>query len=809
MSNQFTATPSTPAGDLFDLTVPLLGGTLLGYCFLFPAIAWMAPFGLGALAYSAYIQSRSIAVLSALVGLFAFHLIGLQILPQAGHREIGQWWPPYAFAVSVVSLFFLPVTRLLTGRIGLSFTWSLPIAWAAAEQLKYWVTVPFLDITFPLLRVGATLHQQPNLLRFADVVGGSGLSWLVAVFASLVADCLTHFRNQTTSRPRLFSRFLFVSVIGCVAISYGLVRGKYVQVTPGPTIGLISDLFPVYSIDNDVQMITECERLDARRIALRAGKVDLWIWSEMSLAGDLIAVDGVDSAMGRWDHLHKMCHVLNGSMIIGAGRTSGEHVHHNSCYYISEDRDESGFYDKHFLCPCYEFQPTLGLLFSKATGHKHLDPESLNRPSLTPGAATPLFWLQTSLKDQEWSFGTSICYDIWFSDLFRRYMRQSHATPPDFFVNIADEVFTGGEEFSYGHWALVEARLRAIETRRTMVRNCGDGFSAVISPSGELLDVEGGASDLRRLIVNQIPISCDVTVFSLFGDWVTKVSFAISVWVLLVTLVTRRKSHSSVSTLPAAEIPVGYEDLSILVPAFNEAGTIQNLLQRVRRVAPNAEIIVVNDASTDGTGNVLNQIASELQIKSLFHEVNRGKGAAIRTGLTLASRRFTIIQDSDEEYCPDDYEQLVRPLRSHEAAVVYGSRYLPTAEWRRPRWRIQDLAITGLNWMVLLLYGERLTDEATCYKVFDTRLLKSMDLKCEGFEFCPEVTAKALRSGHAIAEVPIRYSPRTYAEGKKIRWTHALSAAWTLVKWRFFPFRQSPSTVVVAPPTKARADVSR
>lgn len=769
----------------------------------------MAPFGLGALAYSAYVPSRSIATLSALAGLFAFHLIGLQILPQTGHRELGQWWPPYALSIALISLCFLPVTRLLTGRIGLSITWAFPIAWVAAEQLKYWATVPLLDITFPLLRVGATLHQQPHLLRCADVVGGNGLSWLVAVFASLIADCLIQLRNRTTKRFRLLNRVLVVGVIGCVAITYGFLRGRFVDTIPGPTIVLISDLFPVDSLDSEAQMVAECDRLVARRKANPAERVNLWIWSEMALTKDLNAVDGMTDAVSRWDCLHEMCHHLDSSIITGAPRTFGDEVHHNSCFYIASDKEKSGFYDKHFLCPGYEFQPTIGRLLSKMSGRIHLAPESLNRSSLTPGTTTPLFSLQSPLESQRWCFGTSICYDIWFSTLFRRYMSNPQTTPPDFFVNIADEVFTGGKEFSYGQWALVETRLRAIEARRTMVRNCGDGFSAVISPTGELLAVEAGASNTKRLIVYQIPISRDVTLFSLLGDWVTKVSFAISVWVLLVTLVTRRKSHSSVSTLPVAEIPVGYEDLSIIVPAFNEAGTIHNLLQRVRRVAPNAEIIVVNDASTDGTGNVINQIASDLQLKSLCHEVNRGKGAAIRTGLTQATRRLTIIQDSDEEYCPEDYEQLVRPLRSHETSVVFGSRYLSTAEWKRPRWRIQDLAIAGLNWMVLLFYGQRLTDEATCYKVFDTQLLKSMDLKCEGFEFCPEVTAKVLRLGHSITEVPIRYSPRTYAEGKKIRWTHALSAAWTLVKWRFFPFRQSPSTVAVAPPTKARADVSR
>ena len=179
------------------------------------------------------------------------------------------------------------------------------------------------------------------------------------------------------------------------------------------------------------------------------------------------------------------------------------------------------------------------------------------------------------------------------------------------------------------------------------------------------------------------------------------------------------------------------------------------------------------------------------RVVRLRHDRNRGKGAAIRTGLVYAEGRFTVIQDADLECDPRDYRALLQPLLREEADVVFGSRYL---RWRgvRSNWRLTRIGVVLLNAFARLLFGVRLTDEATCFKVFSTTVLREMELECERFEFCPEVTAKACRLGLSILEVPIRYHPRTVAEGKKIRLTDGWKALLTLWRFRKWRARRGP-----------------
>ena len=224
--------------------------------------------------------------------------------------------------------------------------------------------------------------------------------------------------------------------------------------------------------------------------------------------------------------------------------------------------------------------------------------------------------------------------------------------------------------------------------------------------------------------------------------------------------------------------------LTVIVPVYNEVRTIKELLRRVLAAPYGKQVVVVDDGSTDGTVEALEKWEGHSEVELLQHSKNRGKGAAIRTGLEHAQARFTIIQDGDLEYDPEDYRRLVEPLLSGEAQVVYGSRYLRRKGEPRRRWRLFRCGVAVLNVCVRLLYGARLTDEATCYKAFPTALLRAMDLECERFEFCPEVTAKASRLGLKIQEVPISYDARSVQSGKKIRWTDGLAALGTLWRWR-------------------------
>src|SRR5205823_6128700 len=186
------------------------------------------------------------------------------------------------------------------------------------------------------------------------------------------------------------------------------------------------------------------------------------------------------------------------------------------------------------------------------------------------------------------------------------------------------------------------------------------------------------------------------------------------------------------------------------------------------------QVIIVNDASTDGTTEVLRELDGQSNVLVLTHPANFGKGRAIRTAIEQATGKFTIIQDADLEYNPQDYAQVLAPLLSGEAQIVYGSRYLTG---KNPNGGLLfRFGVRLLNWVVRLLYGATLTDEATCYKAMPTSLLRAMRLECERFEFCPEVTAKACRMGIAIHEVPISYAPRTASAGKKIRWRDGIHA---------------------------------
>jgi glycosyltransferase involved in cell wall biosynthesis len=242
--------------------------------------------------------------------------------------------------------------------------------------------------------------------------------------------------------------------------------------------------------------------------------------------------------------------------------------------------------------------------------------------------------------------------------------------------------------------------------------------------------------------------------------------------------------------------------LSVVIPVYNEEKTLEELLRRVLSATYSKQVIVVDDGSTDGTAEVLGNWRGHPQVELLAHPVNRGKGAAIRTGLEHARGRFTIIQDADLEYDPADYPLVIGPLLGGAAEVVYGSRYLAgpglVMELLGPRRRLLRLAVAALNLAVWVLYGVRLTDEATCYKGFPTDLLRSLDLRCERFEFCPEVTAKVCRLGLKILEVPIRYDARNIRAGKKLRWTDGLEALRTLWRFRHWCPPQSPATEAVA-----------
>ncbi|MBI5417879.1 glycosyltransferase family 2 protein [Candidatus Poribacteria bacterium] len=223
--------------------------------------------------------------------------------------------------------------------------------------------------------------------------------------------------------------------------------------------------------------------------------------------------------------------------------------------------------------------------------------------------------------------------------------------------------------------------------------------------------------------------------------------------------------------------------LSVIIPCYNEQNTIHQLLCKVNAVPLDKEIIVVDDCSKDNTREVIKKIY-DIPLVLVKHDINKGKGAAIRTGLLHVTGDVVIIQDADLEYDPQDFIKLLDYMKANNTSVVYGSRRLKKNNKEHSG---ISFYIGGIFLSILtnLLYGTNLTDEPTCYKMFSTSLIKSLNLKCERFEFCPEVTAKIAKRKIFIKELPISYFPRHKNEGKKIGWWDGVVAIWTLLKFRF------------------------
>jgi glycosyltransferase involved in cell wall biosynthesis len=236
--------------------------------------------------------------------------------------------------------------------------------------------------------------------------------------------------------------------------------------------------------------------------------------------------------------------------------------------------------------------------------------------------------------------------------------------------------------------------------------------------------------------------------------------------------------------MPETELePVQYRTLSVIVPVYNECATVAEIIRRVRAASVPlvVDVTVVDDASTDGTDKVLSALADST-VRVLTHGHNMGKGAAIRTALGHVHGDLVLIQDADLEYDPDDWPRLLEPIFKHKAAVVYGSRF--TGE-RKNMLLLHWVGNRFLSLVTNMLYSSTLSDMETCYKLFDRRVLEGMVLVSNRFDFEPEITAKVLRRGYRIYEVPISYAGREVDEGKKITWRDGFGAMKALVKFRF------------------------
>ena len=223
--------------------------------------------------------------------------------------------------------------------------------------------------------------------------------------------------------------------------------------------------------------------------------------------------------------------------------------------------------------------------------------------------------------------------------------------------------------------------------------------------------------------------------------------------------------------------------LSVIIPVYNEAKNIREIVKRVQATRLATEIIIVDDGSRDGTGEILQKLDGKRKVRVLMQGKNQGKGTAVVTGLKAATGDILLIQDADLEYDPRDYPALLKPIQEGVADVVYGSRFLGAAHRVTMFWH--QLANQLLTLMTNILYDSILTDMETGYKVFRRGVIEGMTIRAKRFNFEPEFTAKILKRKYRIFEVPITFNPRDYSDGKKIKLKDAFEAVWALIKYRF------------------------
>lgn len=494
------------SNEWLDCAALLVSGLITGLVFETERGAPLLWFSLAPFARYAQRSPTATVTCAAYFGLVSFHLVGLHFMAKTGHPEFTVCWMLISHGLSIFCLFVLNATRSIVGRSGYAFA-LVPLAWVGKDSIVEYGAEYVIGSRFPFLQLGLTQIDM-WFVQLSDIGGIPLITFLLLMSNVIVADIVQKVVRRNAVRE-FRTQLVSLVVIAIIPYGYRIHRIYFTNLNPGPTVVLTAAPIPVREIHQEARRI---QSISLQKPITASGNIDghqrplVSIWPEASTG--FAYFDKADDAQAS-PTIHRLKDFavkLQTPIIVGGGRCSpatGERF--NSVFFIDGNGEYLDYYDKQNIGPGDEFQPPLASLVEKLSGCKILDPAKFGWVGTSKGERqTPNVVLQAG--SQKYVIAPSICFDIWFPDCFRR----DGISSPDFFVNIADEVFSGDRtQFSYRGWALASARMRAIENRRSVVRCVGDGSTAVIDPLGRIVALQTGRSDRKKTIVCSVPICAD------------------------------------------------------------------------------------------------------------------------------------------------------------------------------------------------------------------------------------------------------------------------------------------------------------
>lgn len=544
--------PGRPVLSFLAALGPVVGGALLGIAFWKPQfgpIAWVAliPFGV----VMCTRRYRIEAYFGTFVGGVVFHSLALEFLRTDSMGLLGTTWVVQSYALSPFLLLSLFLGRALVLQARWPVTIALPASWVAMEIIRRHGIGAMLAFGFPFLQLGTTQVECLPLIQVADLVGIAGISWLVAAVNGALADLVTAWGRRRPLRSLAFS--LPVATVPLfAAFLYGDWRLATTPGQPGPRVVVLPGSFLERPAEEAVAHIVA-------RTGIRGGDdspqgeasyrqdLDLIVLPEhgyhfpyiIKLAADPDGSPASSETTAEVERLWRLSRTLRAPVAFGACRNAVENGNYqafNSMLYFTEKRGYSGSYDKIQIVPVYEFQPPLGRILAFFTGRPILHPRTLGNRSYDRGSRYPLFRLDRPRRRETYVFAASICSDGYFPGIFRPYFEPRPDQPrPDFLVNIANEMMTLGTRRA----ALTDLRFRAIEFRRSVVRSCWDGYSALIDSCSRVVAVEEGPESDKVPLIVDVPLDTRSTLYAAIGD-VPSVSLTAGVVVIVLYTMIRR-----------------------------------------------------------------------------------------------------------------------------------------------------------------------------------------------------------------------------------------------------------------------------